>query len=52
MENQPPDDDAIRRNAHERLNEIVRRNERRAAALGITEEDIPRIVEEYRREHP
>jgi len=31
--------------------EFVERNERRARALGITEEDIPRLVDEVRREN-
>jgi predicted transcriptional regulator len=31
--------------------EFVRRNERRAATLGLTEEDVPRLVEEVRREN-
>jgi predicted transcriptional regulator len=31
--------------------EFVKRNENRAAALGLTEEDIPRLVREVRREN-
>jgi predicted transcriptional regulator len=30
--------------------DFVERNERRARALGITEEDVPRLVDEVRRE--
>jgi predicted transcriptional regulator len=44
-------EDATRRYvAHERLDRLVRRNEGRAAALGISEEDVPRVIEEWRRE--
>lgn len=31
--------------------EFVGRNEQRARDMGLTEEDVPRIVEEYRREN-
>jgi len=37
--------------AHERVDRLVRRNEQRARELGITEADVPRIVEEFRRGH-
>lgn len=30
--------------------EFVSRNEQRAREMGLTEEDVPRLVEEYRRE--
>jgi predicted transcriptional regulator len=30
--------------------EFVNRNEKRAAALGLTEDDVPRLVQEVRRE--
>lgn len=31
--------------------EFVRRNERRALEMGLTEEDVPRLIEEVRREN-
>ena len=36
--------------AHDRLERFVRRNEQRARELGITESDVPRLVQEHRRE--
>ena len=35
---------------HGRLEKLVRRNEQRATALGITESDVPRVIKEFRRE--
>jgi predicted transcriptional regulator len=44
-------EDATRRYvAHQRLDRLVRRNEGRATALGITEDDVPRVIEQWRRE--
>jgi predicted transcriptional regulator len=34
----------------ERLDRFVRRNEQRARELGIAEADVPRLIEEQRRE--
>ena len=34
----------------ERLDRFVRRNEQRARELGITEDDVPRLIHEHRRE--
>lgn len=31
--------------------DFVKRNERRALELGITGDDVPRLIEEYRREN-
>jgi hypothetical protein len=31
--------------------DFVGRNERRALEMGLTEEDVPRLVEEYRNEN-
>ena len=36
--------------AREDYDQLVRRNEDRARELGIGEDDVPRIVEEWRRE--
>lgn len=44
-------EDATRRYlAHERLERVVRSNEGRAAALSISEADVPRIVKQSRRQ--
>ena len=37
--------------ARQRLDRFVRRNERQARGLGITEADVPKIVKQFRREH-
>jgi predicted transcriptional regulator len=37
--------------ARQRLDSFVRRNERQARGLGITEADVPKIVKQFRREH-
>jgi hypothetical protein len=36
--------------ARQRLDKFVRRNEERVRQMGITESDVPRIVEEFRLE--
>jgi predicted transcriptional regulator len=45
-------DEAVRRYVGvQRLEKLARKGEQRARALGIREEDVPRLVEEVRREN-
>ena len=44
------EDVARRHLARVRLDRFVHRNEERARELGINEEDVPRVIEEWRQE--
>ncbi len=43
--------DAVKQYLDQSWVEFVARNERRAKDMGLMEEDVPRLVEEYRREN-
>lgn len=36
---------------HRKLEELVAYGKAQSASLGLTEEDVPRLIEEYRNEH-